>query len=258
MLRLPAMTGIIDRRILVNYRVDPDVLAPHVPPPFRLKTVDGHAIAGICLIRLARLRPLGFPTPFGLSSENAAHRIAVEWDAGGRTHAGVYVPRRDTSARLNALLGGRLFEGFQHHARFDVRETDDRLEVAVASDDGATRIVVVADVPAAPADGTALPLPGSIFGALDEASAFFEAGAVGYSDTPDPGRYQGLELRCRGWHVTPLAVRTVRSSVFDDASRFPVGSVAFDCALLMRGIAHEWLGRGEVCCAAPATPDRAA
>jgi CRP/FNR family cyclic AMP-dependent transcriptional regulator len=36
------------------------------------------------------------------------------------------------------------------------------------------------------------------------------------------------------------AVGTVRSSFFDDASRFPAGTARFDNALIMRSIAHRW------------------
>ncbi len=57
MMRLPVIRGVIDRRILVNYRVDPDVMARIVPSPFRPQIVGGYAIAGICLIRLRRIRP---------------------------------------------------------------------------------------------------------------------------------------------------------------------------------------------------------
>ena len=32
----------------------------------------------------------------------------------------------------------------------------------------------------------------------------------------------------------------VQSSYFDDRAVFPAGSIEFDCALLMRGIEHEW------------------
>ena len=253
-LPIPAMTGTIDRRILVNYRVDPAALARLVPPPFRLKTVNGHGIAGICLIRLRHLRPRGIPAWLGVGSENAAHRIAVEWDADGETRSGVYVPRRDTNSRLNALAGGRLFEGHHHHATFTIAETATHLEVAVASDDGHVDLAVVADRddgngaghPHATADA-ARPLPGSTFATLAEASAFFASGAIGYSATPVPGRYEGLELRCKAWRVEPLVVRSVRSSVFDDGARFPAGSTAFDCALLMRGIEHEWRGLGAMC-----------
>src|SRR5262245_27551333 len=79
-MKLPAIRGLIDRRILANYRVDPAVLASHIPAPFRPKIVNGWGIAGICLIRLAQIRPAGLPQWLGVTSENAAHRVAVEWE----------------------------------------------------------------------------------------------------------------------------------------------------------------------------------
>jgi hypothetical protein len=90
---------------------------------------------------------------------------------------------------------------------------------------------------------------GSIFGSCTAASRFFEAGSLGYSATHWEGRFDGLELRCRQWDVAPLDVESVSSSYFDDATRFPAGTVNFDCALLMQGIPHEWHGRDELCCA---------
>ena len=36
---VPLIRGLIDRRILANYRVDPEVLAAKVPAPFRVKTI---------------------------------------------------------------------------------------------------------------------------------------------------------------------------------------------------------------------------
>jgi len=76
---LPIIRGVIDRRILVNFTVDPAVAAKLLPRPFRPKLVNGFAVAGICLIRLKQIRPRGWPAILGISSENAAHRIAVEW-----------------------------------------------------------------------------------------------------------------------------------------------------------------------------------
>jgi hypothetical protein len=49
----------------------------------------------------------------------------------------------------------------------------------------------------------------------------------------------------------------VRSSFFEDRSLFPAGSIAFDCALVMRGIEHEWHGQSDLCCAADGRPNRA-
>ena len=242
-MRIPIVRGVIGRRILANYRVDPGVLARLLPAPFRPKLLHGQAVAGICLIRLTGVRPRPLPAWLGVASENAAHRAAVEWDDGGVAREGVYIWRRDTGSRLNALAGGRLFPGVHHHATFDVKESGGDLRVALRSDDGVTAVTVagrVADrLPAA-----------SAFGSVAEASAFFAAGSVGYSPAADPARLNGLELRCRGWRVEPLEVTGVQSSFFDDRSRFPPGSAAFDCALVMRGVEHEWHGLPDLCCGA--------
>ena len=232
-MRVPVVRGTIQRRILVNYRVDADVVARVLPAPFRPKTVGGAAIAGVCLIRLAGIRPPGVPAALGVASENAAHRIAVEWDTPTGPREGVYIPRRDTSSRLNTLVGGRLFPGLHHRARFDVEEGGGRYRVALASADGVTRVLV--DGALAPA----LP-PDSVFGSLKAASAFFERGALGYSATAEPARFDGLELRSLTWQVEPLRVDRVESSFFEDPAHFPPGAVAFDCALLMRDVPHEW------------------
>jgi hypothetical protein len=132
MLKLPVIQGLIDRRVLVNFRCDPGALASLLPRPFRPKIIHGSGMAGVCLIRLRHIRPRHLPRAIGLGSENAAHRIAVEWDAADGTIAqGVYIPRRDSSSRINQLIGGRLFPGIHHHARFEVEDqNDDRIRIA--------------------------------------------------------------------------------------------------------------------------------
>jgi hypothetical protein len=230
---LPIIRGIIARRILVNYRVDPQILARQLPAPFRPQIVSGHGMAGICLIRLKQVRPRIMPGWLGVASENAAHRVAVEWDEAGSVRQGVYVRRRDTDSWANSLLGGRMFPGFHHHAAFTSHETTDRLDIDIQSDDRQTRIAVRGRQ-------TAELSPSSIFRSTREASEFFQAGSLGYSPAQQPGCFQGLELRCPNWHVEPLAVEQVSSSYFGDESLFPPGSIVFDCALLMRNIEHEW------------------
>lgn len=232
-MKVPVVRGTIERRLLVNYRLDPAALAGILPAPFRPKLVGGHAMAGICLIRLANIRPRGLPAGLGIGSENAAHRIAVQWEENGAARDGVYIPRRDTDSRLNTFFGGRIFPGVHHRARFTIRETADRFDVALESADGDTRVEVVGRL------ARALPA-GSVFPAVEDASAFFESGSVGYSPERRPGLYDGLELRTDRWSVQPLAVEHVVSSFFDDPDRFPPGAAAFDCALVMRDVSHEW------------------
>ena len=240
-MKIPIMRGIMDRRILANFHVDAKVLSAVLPEPFRPKLIHGVGIAGICLIRLRQLRPRFVPRFLGLGSENAAHRIAVEWEQDGELRVGVYIPRRDSSSRLNTLLGGRLFPGFHHHARFTTSEIEDFYSILMESDDGETRLAVEGKVTAE--------LPGSsVFDSLDEASDFFEGGSLGFSDTKKPGEYHGLELHTRNWKVQSLAVDKIESSFFDDRDLFPAGSADFDCALLMRQIDHEWQERPMLCC----------
>lgn len=233
-MNIPVIRGLIDRRILVNYRVAPEVMRRALPPPFRPTLVNGRAMAGVCLIRLREIRPRFLPAVFGLSSENAAHRIAVEWPGGdGGVRQGVFVPRRDTSSRLNCLAGGRVFPGVHHHASFAVNEGDSRYSVRMESDDRSARLRIEArETDALPRD--------SVFATIEEASSFFERGSIGYSPGSAPGCFDGLELRSLAWSVRPLTVTRVESSYFECVKRFPPGTVRFDSALLMCGIPHEW------------------
>ena len=118
------MSSVIERRLLVNYRVDQEVAASLLPTPLRPQLVNGWAVAGICLIRLGRLGPSWVPGWAGMRTENAAHRIAVEWDGTGGRLSGVYIPRRDTDSVATVLAGGRLFPGEHHRASFDACKTE--------------------------------------------------------------------------------------------------------------------------------------
>lgn len=233
---IPVVHAVMARRILVNFRVRPDAVAGLLPHPFQPKLVNGWAMAGICLIRLEDMRPAWMPHGCGVASENAAHRIAVEWTENGRTREGVFIPRRDTNSLLNRVAGGRLFPGVHHPAEFRCAQNGTLFEVALRSKDGETRVNVVARL----ADDWP---GGSVFGSLEEASAFFRSGGCGWSPSKNCA-LEGVELRAKNWAMHPLVVERVESSFFNNLSRFPAGSVEFDCALLMRGIGHEWRALG--------------
>jgi hypothetical protein len=233
---LPIITGLIRRRLLVNYRVDPAVVARLLPEGFRPKLHAGHAIAGICLIRLEDIRPQMLPSWAGINSENVAHRIAVVWDDDdGTTREGVFIPRRDTGSLANHLAGGRIFPGEHHLADFIVCDDGGVIEIKVRARNGGMALSVSA------AETDEFPAS-SCFPTLEDSSAFFEPGSVGYSATKDCCRLDGIRLDTYEWKVRPLAVSRVDSSYFDDPAHFPPGSSVFDHALIMRDIAHEWHG----------------
>jgi hypothetical protein len=233
-MRIPVIKGTIKRRLLVNFRADPAVVQRLLPGPFRPKIHEDHALVGICLIRLEKIRPAGLPAPLGLSSENAAHRIAVEWtDSAGVQREGVFIPRRDTGSLLNVVAGGRIFPGEHHPAQFSVVDTGRHIELSMRSFDGAVSVKVVGD------DADGLPAS-SCFKSLPVASAFFEGGSLGYSVTRKGKRLDGLLLRTLEWRTRALSITEVHSSFFSDLQRFPAGSIQFDHALIMRDLPHEW------------------
>ncbi|HEX5791516.1 MAG TPA: DUF2071 domain-containing protein [Luteolibacter sp.] len=240
-MNIPTITGIIRRRILVNYRADAAVVQAQLPSNFRPKLFQGQAIVGICLIRLEQIRPQGMPAIIGIASENAAHRVAVEWqDEQGQAREGVFISRRDTDSQLNALAGGRLFPGVHHLSRFDVSDEAGRITLRVQTEGQEQPLVdlVATETDAFPAD--------SIFANLEASSRFFEAGCVGYSVRPDSCILDGLLLEVSGWSVSPLKVESVHSAYFDNPALYPAGSATFDHALIMRDIAHLWKARPQM------------
>lgn len=240
---LDTIHGIIDRRVLLNYRIEPDVLKRVLPPPFEPKLYRGKGIGGVCLIRFKELRPRMVPGWLGLGSENAAHRIAVQWEQDGELREGVFIPRRDTNSWFNKTLGGRFFPGIFQRSRFETRDSDSSVAVRIVRADGGTEISF--------AGHHAEQLsPTSIFPSLEEAAGFFSLGATGYSATHSPDHYHGMELHSLNWKVSPLAIDEATSCFFDDQEKFPADTIELDCALLMRGIDHEWHSRPDLYLAA--------
>jgi hypothetical protein len=233
-MRVPVIHGLIRRRLLVNFRVDADVMIRFLPTPFRPKFHRGYAIAGICLIRLEQIRPGWLPRFCGISSENAAHRIAVHWDEpSGPSREGVFIPRRDTGSWLNHFAGGRIFPGEHHMADFDVADDGARISMSIRARDRGMAVQLRAH------ESESWPET-SCFESLAESSAYFEGGSVGYSVTRDSCRLDGIRLQTDRWQVRPLAVEQVESTFFADDTKFPDGSVIFDHALIMRDISHQW------------------
>lgn len=209
------MAATIERRLLVNYRVDPEVIAPLLPAGLRPQLVRGSAVAGVCLIRLGQFRPRGVTPRIGHRSESAAHRIAVAWDGPDGPRTGVYIPRR--------------FPGV--HEPADIVSTESAARIGVVVDAADLQVDVELDVVAPPQ------FRSDLFPDLTSASEFFRKDAVGWSPTRS-GRLEALRLDAHdAWHVDPGQATRVRSSFFD---ALPAGAAAFDHVLVMRGVPVLW------------------
>jgi hypothetical protein len=214
--KVPEMHGQIERRLLVTYRVDPDVVARLLPAPYRPQLVAGSALAGMCLIRLGHLVLRGKPQWGGNHPEDAAHRIAMEWDEPTGTQTGVYIVRRDSNSLTNVLAGGCIYPGRHNRSRFVVNETPEEIRIYCRALDASVEFDVHVRLTET--------LEGSrLFRDLAEASAFFEQGVTG-------------EAEGSAWTMQPGKVLAAGSSYFDDKAVFPRGSVEVDSALVMRPI----------------------
>lgn len=216
----------IERRLLVNYRLDPGLARHLVPPGLRPAIVGDSAIGGFCLIRLSEMRPYGLPRLSGVRSENAAHRIAVEWDENGRTRRGMYIPERHSGSWLPRLAGGRVFPGVHQAAHFAVAERPDRIGVVATAPHLEIRADVTPDAP----------WSSSIFRTVTEASDFFAAASVGWSPRRHGG-WDAVEMRTNAWAVRSTEAREISSTLLE---QFPAGSCVFDHALLMSDIPVTW------------------
>lgn len=212
----------------MNFRVDPAALRRVLPDGLRPQLVDGAAVAGVCLLRMAGLRPRWVPRGIAWGAENAAHRVAVEWDTPHGTRLGVYIPKRYSASWVPVTLGGRVMPGVHEHARFDVDEDGDRFRVGFDAAD--------ADVDVDVERTTADRWTSRVFRDVDQASAFFRAGSTGWSPG-HRGGLEGLDLRTDSWRVTPARAHRVHSSFI---ASLPRGSAEFSDVLLMQGVPVTW------------------
>lgn len=231
--------GVIDRRILVNYRIDPHYLEKILPPPFKPRLIKGYGMGGICLIRFKKMRPIWLPSIIGTSSENGTHRFCVEWKENGKWHSGIYVKKRFTNSRLHEFMGDKIFPGALNFSHFKASEKNGHYSVSFKSKDGEYTYVEAHEVHHFPKD--------SLFKTIEEASEDFRKDQIGYSPDRQKNQFKGVKLNTNCWAVSPLSLKTVKSSLFSDQNLFPKGSIEVDHVLLMKNIAHSWENIGAIC-----------
>jgi hypothetical protein len=191
-------------------------------------------IGGVCMIRFSALRPRFAPAFLGIDSENAAHRIAVEWEMNGKNFEGVYIPKRNTASSFNFYAGGRFFPGIFQKSFFQVEEDGNRYKVDIFSESHREKVVSF--------DGQSSKSlsAGSIFPNLEEVSVFFAKGSIGYSLSRDESHLQGMELRLLEWQIEPMKITNAFAQLFEDREKFPIGTAELDSAMLMKNLKHEW------------------
>ena len=220
---VPEVHARLRRRLLISYRVQPEVAGGLLPEGFRPQLIGGSALAGVCVLGLEAVRPHWSRVQRGLRSENAAHRMAVEWDGPDGIERGVFIFQRHSSSWLPVLLGGRLFPGVHRRARFAVGESAGRYALTMRAGSHS----LDADVESGGEWSS------GVFESLDEASEFYRAGRIGWSLSRDGHGVEPVALTSAAWSVEGAHLHSLRSSFFD---ALPAGTVEFDSVVVMRDL----------------------
>ena len=122
-----AIEGRMARRLLVKATVDADLVVPLLPPRLALAGVGGRgrAFVGVCLLRVADLRPGRVPAALGRSFDGLAYRVAVT-----TAHGVVDEPPRPDHA---SVLGDDEASALRFDSAFLVRDVPVRFTPAAAA-----------------------------------------------------------------------------------------------------------------------------
>lgn len=224
----PAVRGVVQSRILVNYRVGLDALDTVLAEPFRAREVGetGKGLGTVCITTVEDARPEFVPVSVGVSIEMATHRVYAKVEGGGE-HC-VYVPWRGVSSGFQAFLLGSLLPTEYERADFRKEKTDTARRIRV---DCGVDLVGVAFYETDREDVN----DDSVFYSVESASTFLCEAGVEYSMTGDV--YTGIETCPEHADLEPVGVADVRSNYFGKLG------CEFDSAFRMAEVEHAWKPR---------------
>jgi hypothetical protein len=222
-LRIKEVAGKIERRILVGYGFEPEVITPLLPQGILPKIVNGKAVVGLCLIHFDYMRPTWIPLPTGIPFESAAHRIGIQWETQqGDIENGVYVAEQYTNSQIINTIGGKFFPGVQELSRFNVREDKDQIKLRIHNENREIKVDIKPSTE----------WKSSLFSDIEQAAAFYKP-PKGWSRTLDQEKVEGVEMRISNWNYENWEPNEILSSFFE---QFPEGSYTYDHTIVMRNL----------------------
>ena len=94
---------------MVNFEVEPDVLAPHVPAGTELDFWNGRCYISLVGFQFLRTKVMGVPVPFHRDFDEVNLRFYVRREVEGRVRRGVVFVKEIVPMRAIALVARRLY-----------------------------------------------------------------------------------------------------------------------------------------------------
>lgn len=213
---------------LVNFSIEPAVLAAALPTPLVPDTYGGRAWLSVVIARMERMRPVGVPGMLGITYNQVVYRAVVR--CGDRR--GVHFLRSDADSRIMAALGNAMSFFAFHHARI-IFGDHAAGTVSVRSADG------TADIEARFANPRPRLPSSSAFADLDEAKQWLvELFDAFHPRTPR--LVDVVSIRRNDWRLTVVDDEIGRYAFMDGSGMFPRGTTAIDSIFAVKDLTYRW------------------
>ena len=205
-------------RVVVFYRVEPDVARGLLPSELRPRITAGSAIVVLCYTHLGRLETRFLPHRLA-TSHHLAYRVSAEAAGENGPTCSTWVAHRETSSRIGARWNEKVFRHGHGRSRFSIEDDACELTLRVESSRGDELFL----------RASACESTGTVFSQPNDVGEFFRN-----DGTIRPHGVFAREADVVDAHNAfvpePLALIELRSAFFEDPDRFPSGSVAIDGA----------------------------
>ena len=231
-----AVTARFQQVLVLTYAFPGRVLERLIPPGLTLDTHQQWAFLAVALVQTCGLRPVFVPRCLGRSFFLAGYRVFVRHrDRHGQIRRGLRILRSDADRASMVFFGNLLTHYNYRQVSASLHATQQFLEVAVKSPDGAGDLHVIADLGSRPA-----PLPEhSPFADQRHARRF--AGPLPYTFDYEPQTHSIIRIQASRarWQPEPIRVEVIQNS-FVQSGSLAVTEPILAAAFHVRDIDYRW------------------
>jgi len=225
-----------ERSLVLTYAVPRAILTPLVGPGLELDAYGEWGFLAIAMVQTRQLRPWGLPAWLGRDFFLSGYRVFTRFvRAGKQTLRGLRILRSDTDRRAMVRLGNVFTHYGYRHARIEIVDSAERLEIRVRTPHREADVHVTADLASGPAP---LP-PRSPFRTMEDARTF--AGPLPYTFSYDTRARKMVVIKGlrQAWDPQPVNV-DVQEATYLDHAPFAGAEVRLANAFFVKDVPYAW------------------
>ena len=209
-----AVRALFRHSLVLTYALPHQLLQSLLPPGLTLDTFGEFGFLAVAMVQTESLRPTFLPSVLGRDFFLSGYRIFARFNSStGRSLRGLRILRSDTNNRLMAFFGNLLTHYRYRYANVSVRESDDELEITIATPNAEADLRVIAKI------GKEAPrLPsGSPFPDLHQARLF--AGPLPFTFDYEPETHSIVRIEGvrKNWRPRSVAVEVLQNTFLEHA-----------------------------------------